>query len=460
MRWIWDLTAPPAQAKSLEPIEIKLIPVRGLTLAANVMARAWKGYHTPAGAISYLQRIPKAFETLPFVAYRRGEPIGSCIALVEGSVAELYDGIHVLPDFRGRRVGTELLLYVLKYLRDKGVRQAFVVRRIRQPATEDDVAASRLYDRAGGIRRNPLVEVLYTPQCPFSALWLALAEEWLYDFEVEVRRISMWDDYRQAEKLLIGSSLGTLTDRGLALNENVFLRIFVDGLLVEGEVPPSREQVVSSVERMGGLRKQASTEDSVTTANGLFPAGVEEVNRGFEPGSLSLVPLERGRAPGGIPTCLRLHAPSLAEDSPSWLEGCSMKERWLEQIWEEVPVCGLVAMDGDRPVGAIEYLPRRLARRAGYVTGQWGDDGEVLTVTCIESARYWPRQAMMEYLLQGLLDHLARDAGGARFLEACGCYQQPQGPSPYWLFDKFGFERREERVPGKAVILSYPVAGK
>ncbi len=256
MRWVWDLTREiDIDVRPREPVEIKLIPTRGINVAARIMAETWKGYLTERGALEFLSGLPPSSQVFPFVAFRGGRPIGSVVAVLEYGVGELCRGVHVLPEFRRRHVGKALLLHALRYLQGRGARKAFVVRQMQAPLSEDDVAASCLYDGAGGVRRPPLVEMVYTPQCPWTRQFLVMVRDWLLPYDVTVEEVSMWDRFERAGELLLGSGLAE--DRGgrLALKANVFLKVFVDGVFATG-MPPDRDQLYHRLERLGGRKHQ------------------------------------------------------------------------------------------------------------------------------------------------------------------------------------------------------------
>ncbi len=135
----------------------------------------------------------------------------------------------------------------------------------------------------------------------------------------------------------------------------------------------------------------------------------------------------------------------------------AMKERWYRQATGRVEPFGVLVMEVDRPIGLAEYMPRPLALRAGYVTGTWGDDREVLTLTCLEVGWGMPRLQVLEFTMQRLLEQLESDPQGFRYLEAMAVYEKPLGFNPYWLLEKYGFARKEERVPGQVVIMAKPL---
>jgi len=179
-----------------------------------------------------------------------------------------------------------------------------------------------------------------------------------------------------------------------------------------------------------------------------YPAALE---------GLTLEPLTVGASEDGIEMCLGRHPSGIAPCSEAAAAGRSVKGRWLEGLALPDGFFGVAARRDDRVVGILEVYPRRIATQAGFVTGTWGRGEEVLTLTCLEVAHGEARQPVMEFMLEGLLRELPERAPGYEHVEAFGVYGNLAGFNPYWLFEKYGFTRREERQPGVSVILSHPV---
>jgi GNAT superfamily N-acetyltransferase len=64
----------------------------------------------------------------PFIAYLQDKPIGTVGPLLdrESKSGRLNGGVHVLPEDRRQHVGTTLLMASLKWLRDHGMKEAWV----------------------------------------------------------------------------------------------------------------------------------------------------------------------------------------------------------------------------------------------------------------------------------------------------------------------------------------------
>ncbi len=495
VRWVWDLeAAPPVPAGPPENVEVRLIPVQGVSVAAGIMAQTWKGLLTREEAVGFLRRAQGATSTqrtlLPFVAYLEGHPAGSVLVVVGGKTAQLYGGVHVFAEHRRRGLGAALLGAALRHTRRLGLHYLWVARAISDPPTPDDIAAMALYDRTGGVRRRPLVEVVYSPQCPWSAEWVASCREELRGLDVETRTYNLWDEPEKAWSLLRGSELWT--GRPGALRENVFARVFVDGEMIGGGAPLPPGLVRETVGATGAPPLGAATADASPGRREVVPPTIDPAAAGVPSDSRARIPHSRVRPPLGdyascladlileplsasgpdaVPDmCLTCHPSGSRPSLPAATAGADLKKHWLGSLGLPGGFFGVGARRGESYAGIMEVYPRSVAARAGYAAGTWGDSARVLTVACVEVARGEYRQPLMEFLLEGLLTELARRAArpgaeavssgeagtlaGFTDVEAVGVYGDMAGFSPYWLFDKYGFARREERVPGVSVVLS------
>ncbi len=86
-------------------------------------------------------------------------------------------------------------------------------------------------------------------------------------------------------------------------------------------------------------------------------------------------------------------------------------------------------------------MPREILKKHGYMTGTMGDDSEYLSVGCYEVGYGMPRVEMINLLmgkLEGVFSLFRR-----RRLEGVGIYGWEDGFNPYWVYEKYGFEKAE-----------------
>jgi GNAT superfamily N-acetyltransferase len=64
----------------------------------------------------------------PFIAYLEGKPVGTVSPLLdrESECGRLDGGVHVLPECRRQRIGTALLVAALNWLKNNGMKEAWV----------------------------------------------------------------------------------------------------------------------------------------------------------------------------------------------------------------------------------------------------------------------------------------------------------------------------------------------
>lgn len=452
-----------------------MLPVQGINVAAGIMAQTWKGYVTREEADHFLRRALDRGRLYPFVAYVGGHPAGSTLAVVRGRTAQLFGGVHVLPGYRRRGVGSALLRAAMRHLRTLGVSRLYVARQVSEPPTADDVAAMTLYDRAGGLRRKPLVEVVYSPQCPWAASWLRDLEEIVSAGEVDFRAYNLWEEPGKAWPLLNAASGRLATPGRRALTKNVFFRVFVDGEPAGEGVPLPPAELAHVLDAAlgrdatvaaAGAGAVAGTLTPGAPAPGVTASGARYTEAPPRVGDfprvlagLEVVPLTVAGCASEFGMCLERHPSGLKVARRAAEEGAAQKRRWLEGLDLPDGFYGVAARRGDRVVGLLEVYPRPVAARAGFVTGTWGDgeDDRILTVACLEVAQGESRQPIMEFLLEGLLDELDARPRGFEHLEAFGKYGNMAGLNPYWLYDKYGFTRREETEPGVGAVLSRPI---
>jgi len=425
LRWIWDVRSVIPGTKCAEPLTIRLIPIRGLVVAAKIMARTWRGYMDEGQAVRFLRELFSLGKVYPYVAYLHGRPVASAVAVVMGDLAEIRGGVHVLPAFRRRYIGHDLLVTVLRDLREKGVRRVFLVRDVGEELTEDDRAAMKLYDACGGQRREPEVAVRWSRACPLGFQNARTVASWLESWGVSP---------------LVSDAAFADGGAGLAL-PGTGVVVSVDDRSL-GSLA-SADELLEALHSVGTLRDMPvmAAQGELFSCPALEPLEMPSSLEGDweQAAKLTCLPLVPARGREVDQLCLK--ARRLIESGG--------KGGWLKQVTETLDVAGVVAYSGGSPVGFLEYVPRPLARAALWPVGEYGEDGRVLTITCLRVPRRgW---AVAERLLWEALDQM-RGLDGYDFTEVA-----LTAGGPRWLYEKFGFRVVEEGE--QVVILRRPCPG-
>gem|GEM_PF-279692 len=296
----------------------------------------------------------------------------------------------------------------------------------------------------GGIAGDvPLVEIVYSPACPVNAHFVAAAHQWLRPFvaagQIEVSEVRTDRSPDRASHLLGLRDLGEL-------QRNVFIRVFVRGREVSA-VPLHPDDVCNGVCDALGLPRRLERQPVS------WWGPVCHQPKSVSPDALRFELLTKENLGRSLELCLCLHPASGLTPAEYHEAGRLMKLGWLEQAWADVSALGLIALDGERPAGLVEAYPRLMAREAGFATGRETPDGETLTVTCIEVAGGYPRLEVIDFLMSGLVGAYKGGHGRFRWMEGMGVYGQTTGTNPYWVFEKYGFSRIRDLIPGRRALL-------
>jgi hypothetical protein len=168
---------------------------------------------------------------------------------------------------------------------------------------------------------------------------------------------------------------------------------------------------------------------------------------------IKILPLNHKSMDKEIDLCLKFHPSGKVPNSKSAEKGRELKRKFLEKVFEKVEPAGFIALDGDKPVGLLELMPREYARRNGYITGSRGTDKDVLTIVCLEVSLGENRKKVMNLLVSHLLDNL-HIFSPFKEIEV-GAFLGDVEFHPSWVYEKHGFKVIEER--GNARILKIQI---
>lgn len=126
---IWDLTKHLPKLRMNEKIIVRPIRKSQLTNVGRILVITWGGFiKDPETTVKWVGPKMDAGLEQPFVAYLKGKPVGTVCPLLDRELASgrLDGGVHVLPEYRRQRIGTALLITALKWLKNNGMKEAWV----------------------------------------------------------------------------------------------------------------------------------------------------------------------------------------------------------------------------------------------------------------------------------------------------------------------------------------------
>lgn len=286
------------------------------------------------------------------------------------------------------------------------------------------------------------VELIYSPVCEASMAFAGLLEEWLRNKGVETVK-SVFDADCGYQKELYENN-------GLAANgrmlENCFADVFCGGKLIDS-VPLNRNKIYSALGIAGDDVSEAASDESYSsTKNGL---SAERLNESVLNGKIIWVPITKETFAEEMTMCLKNYP--FGNPPERFHERCAgLKKRVFDEVWEKEACAGVYAKLNDKVIGLIEVFPREILKRHGFLTGTTGSDNEVLTVGCFEVGFGVPRKEMIDFLMLRL--ETVYCMFSRKKLEGIGVYEWPEGFAPYWVYDKYGFGKKEA-ITGRKVVM-------
>lgn len=125
----WDLTKSLPSPKTNDKVVVKPVGMSQLTEVGRILVITWGGFiKDPETTVNWVGPKVEARLEQPFIAYLEGKPVGTVSPLLdrESESGRLDGGVHVLPEYRRQRIGTALLITALKWLKKKGMKEAWV----------------------------------------------------------------------------------------------------------------------------------------------------------------------------------------------------------------------------------------------------------------------------------------------------------------------------------------------
>jgi hypothetical protein len=157
-----------------------------------------------------------------------------------------------------------------------------------------------------------------------------------------------------------------------------------------------------------------------------------------------ILPLTRDTLDLEIDLCLQCHPSGYIVAGIDAIEGRNLKKALFDKIFRVLESAGYVAIEDDAPISLLELMPRKFARRNGYITGSTGSDDEVLTIVCLEVAYGWDRKHLMRVMVRHLVENI-QDFSPFKYIEV-GAFSQDVSFHPSWVYLEAGFHLVEDRI--------------
>jgi len=126
---VWDLTKSLPSLEINKKVTVKPIGKNHIIDVGKILVITWGGFiKNPETTVKWVSPKMEAGLEQPFIAYLEDKPVGTVCPLLdrESASGRLDGGVHVLPEYRRQRVGTTLLLTALRWLKNNGMKQAWV----------------------------------------------------------------------------------------------------------------------------------------------------------------------------------------------------------------------------------------------------------------------------------------------------------------------------------------------
>ncbi len=289
----------------------------------------------------------------------------------------------------------------------------------------------------GDVVKRKAITAVYSPVCTCNAAFLGTVREWARQADAEFEAVPYQDIDESIRRRYAEAEV--LDEAGLI--RTVFIDLFIDGKLVSSSVPPVREAVAREL----GVPLSGEAGDPVPPPE----PPPSDLYADIALGRIRPVAITADSFRKEMELCVDHHPYGRVQRKyrASCLE---LKQAVFLKTLAQQEVAGLFLEQDDRVLGLLEVHPREVLRDHGFVTGRKGDDNQYFTVGCYEVAWGLPRVELLDVLMSSLLDML--DLFDRPYLEGVGKLEWPGGFRPYWVYDKYGFERAEELRPGWYVM--------
>lgn len=273
------------------------------------------------------------------------------------------------------------------------------------------------------------VTAVYSPLCSRNGEFLGLLEEWLNGKDIKIYKIP-FDKITAREKEWYKSA--GLANRNGRFKKSVFIDVFFEGNLIDS-VPLKKEKIEKGlnihIQAVEDKVKELLQKISATEFRDLLFQNQVEWQQIDETSYCDEMRLCIETYPYGNPP-RRFHQRCM-----------NMKKKVFAEVFTKEDIAGVFAKWQGKVIGLLEVFPREIIKKYGYLTGSHQKDTDYLTVGCFEVGYGIPRKEMIDELMVHLEAFYPKFR--RHILEGVGTFEWNTGFTPYWIYDKYGFHRRE-----------------
>lgn len=275
------------------------------------------------------------------------------------------------------------------------------------------------------------IEVIYSPICEATGAMIENLKQWLDGTGIQIN-IFPFNNCPQI-----------LKDK-LKQDENCFIEVFYNGEKIDS-VPLHQDKIYEAC----GIQSIALPEidepiepsSSITT---------EQLSKALEEGEIQFHPINQSNYTEEMTMCLCNYP--FGNPPKQFHQKCmTIKAQVFSEVWAFEDIAGIYATYRGNVIGLLEVMPREILRKYGYMTGRTGNDSTYLSIGCYEIGYGIPRIDMLDLLMQKLEELFP--LFHRKHLEGVGIYGWTDGFNPYWIYEKYGFQKTE-KLSENTIVMS------
>jgi hypothetical protein len=284
------------------------------------------------------------------------------------------------------------------------------------------------------------IKAIYSPICEVSIAFLHQLNEWFENTDVCVESASFNNKSEAQKELYIKNGI-LVSGRML---ESCFIDVFYQGKLINS-IPLNMNKICSALGLVPASRVKEKPYYIDVDTN-----AAQKVRSIINDNNIQWLPITSKTAADEMTMCLHNHPHG--NPPKQFHKNCiDAKMSIFNMAWEMENCAGIYAKYNDKVIGLLEVFPREILRKYGFVTGNTGNDSEYLTIGCYEVAIGMPRLEIIDELLRRL--EMNCNLFKRNRIEGIGVFERPDGFTPYWVYDKYGFKRTETITEYKVVMM-------